>query len=147
MNEKEKIEEEYKLHEEFRQQSKECDLCDKDACREQDENSSDWRWCTLYNKWLIETVTKERQAKEELVKYLEICKEVIKRYVAFNSSLMDAKDKENTNRLDNELSDLINKHKEKEICIYCNKEITQKDEGVVCNECYAKLSPGELNDL
>ena len=67
----------------------------------------------LHTNWK-QKYEQERQAKKELVKYLEICKEVIKRYVAFNSALMDAQDRENTDRLDNELLVLLNKHKEEE---------------------------------
>jgi len=71
MTEKEKIEQELKLHEEFRFSNRECDLCDRDACKEQDENSSEWRWCTLYNEWLIINIYKEREAKKELLEALK----------------------------------------------------------------------------
>ena len=59
-------------------------------------------------------LSKERQAKEELLKGIELSKEIIKRYVAFNILLMDEEDKENVKRFDDKLEQLINKHTEKD---------------------------------
>ena len=99
------------LREEFEKKCKKCDDYGYYRCTQPTKGVRCFiNWLEKRDEEREKLLSKERQAKEELLKGIELSKEIIKRYVAFNILLMDEEDKENVKRFDDKLEQLINKY-------------------------------------
>ena len=73
-----------------------------------------WEYNPAIARQAEKLLHQERQAKEELLGAVILCKEIIKKYVTFNMVLMDSEDKEKVKKFDDKLEQLINEHTERD---------------------------------